>query len=429
MFLHKLEGSWLSHPFWKTKFLLTDPEQLENLRASAVPAVVIDVSKGADVKPPEKQAEPALEVAHATAPIQPAARPVFGRAAPGPAARATPRPVSARPTAAAEIQQRAPRSIAEEIGAANTLARKSVKVMRRLFEEARLGKAMNPAVLEPMIDDISNSVQRNPHAFNAMTRLRRDNEYLYMHSLSVCALMINLAREMKLRPEQIRMAGTAGLLMDVGMAHIPQEIYDKDEGLTDEERAIVQSHTTLAHQFLMLGGDMPPEVLDVCLHHHERMDGSGYPHGLAGEAIPLFARMAAICDVYDARTSSFGRKLGHDPAEILARIGETPEHFDPDIFAAFVRSIGIYPIGSLVRLKSHRLAMVVAQSAEDFSLPRVRAFYAIDQEKFVTVEEIDLSNCYGRDHIISREDPVKWNFDDWEGLYARLLQVEGLISG
>jgi HD-GYP domain-containing protein (c-di-GMP phosphodiesterase class II) len=425
MFLHKLEGSWLSHPFWKSKFLLTDPEQLEDLKASQVAGVFIDTAKGADVKP--REALPSERTPPAQYQVT---QPRFGRAGPLFTSSRT-QPIRGAAMAAAERPfdplSKIPRTTAQEIGTATALARKSTKVMRRVFDQARLGKAVKLTALEPMIDEISSSIQRNPHAFTGIARLKKDNEYLYMHSLTVCALMINLARQLDLPADKVRTAGLAGLLMDVGMAHIPQEIYDKEGPLSDQEMKIVRTHTTLAHDFLLMGGDLPEEVLDVCLHHHERLDGGGYPHGLAGDDIQQFARMAAVCDVYDAMTSNRPLKKGSDPADVLARMGEAQGQYDPQIFEALVRSMGIYPIGSLVRLRSNRLAVVVAQNQDDFTLPSVRAFYSIDLAKFVPLEEINLAHCYGQDQIMLRELPANWDLGEWDKICWGL--VDGSYKG
>ena len=413
MFLHKLDGSWFSHPFWKRKMLLDDPEQLADLHASKVEWVTIDVSRGADVAPAQPAPSRVVPIA------EPRER-VFGRAGPTIVRRAAPQPVD-RPF---DPLSKDKLPIRAEMVHAQRLARKSGRTMRKLYEDVRLGKAVKAAKLETMVDEISSSVQRNPHAFMAITRMKNSGEYLYQHALSVCALMIGLAQQMHLSPDDIRKAGLAGLLMDMGMAHVPQEVWDKDAPLTPEEWDVVKSHTTLAHEFLTLGGEMPAEVLDVCLNHHERLDGSGYPNGLAGEQIGMFARMAAICDSYDAMTSTRLHRSGDDPSRALLKIDEDAGTlFDAEIFQAFQRAVGIYPIGSLVRLRSHRLAIVVEQNPDDLTLPKVRPFYSLSDRAFEKSEDIELGNCFGADQIITRETPEGWDMSEWPAMSAKLLAV------
>jgi len=420
MFLHKMEGSWFSHPFWRSRMLLDDPDQLEELMASKVEWVQIDTARGIG---------PAPEAAPTPRSFQPAEKDVnerlFGRTSAQGVTIIRRHP--ARPAAAPQSfdplsKDRLP--LQAEMAHASKLARKASRAMRKVFDDARLGKAIKFNRLQPMIEEISSSVQRNPHAFMAVTRLKNSSEYLYMHSLSVCALMISLAQQLRLRPEQIQEAGLAGLLMDVGMGHVPQETWDKGAPLTPEEWQVIKSHTTLAHEFLTLGGEMPETVLDVCLHHHERMDGSGYPHGLVGEEISLFSRMAAICDTYDAMTSDRVHRQGQDPADALLNIDQAHMLYDPEIFAAFQQAVGIYPIGSLVRLRNHRLAIVIDQNPDDLTLPKVRPFYSLRTRTFENAPDIDLSRCFGSDQIVSRETPAAWEIADWPAVSAKLLAQE-----
>jgi HD-GYP domain-containing protein (c-di-GMP phosphodiesterase class II) len=409
MYIHKLEGPWLSHPFWKTKFLLTDPARLAKLHDSDVEGVLIDVSKGADVERPDRPAP-------APAPARPAG---FGRAAPRPLAyRPTPRPA---PEPAFDPLSRTPRTAAKEFGTAAKLANRSKKLMQSVFAEARLGRAVKIDKLEPLVEEISCSVLRNPHAFATLSRMKKDDEFTYMHSVAVCALMMNLARQLDLSVDQQREAGLAGLLMDMGTAEIPSHILYKPGELTPEEQRVMQSHVLIGHQLMTQGGALSDAVMDVCLHHHERVDGSGYPDGLMGADISLFARMAAICDTYDAMTSNRPHRAGQDPADVLAQMAEMPGQFDSEVFSAFVRGMGIYPITSLVRLRSDRLAVVVEQNRDDYTLPVVRTFHSATLHKRVPFEDINLAACYGRDEIVSREHPSSWNLEPWQPICARVI--------
>ncbi len=233
-----------------------------------------------------------------------------------------------------------------------------------MFNEARLGHAIDAEHCRPLVAEISESVYRNPGALVSLARLKSADEYSYMHSVAVCALMVSLGRTLGLNEAQCREAGLAGLLHDMGKALMPLEILNKPGKLTDEEFALMRTHPERGHALLVEGGGAGEAVLDVCLHHHEKIDGSGYPHRLSGEPLTLIARMGAVCDVYDAITSNRPYKAGWDPAESIARMASWQGHFDATVFSAFVRSLGIYPTGSLVRLASGRLAVVVEQNPQ-----------------------------------------------------------------
>ena len=240
-----------------------------------------------------------------------------------------------------------------------------------------------------------------------------------MHSVAVCALMIALARQLGLDEQQTRAAGLAGLLHDLGKAMIPNAILNKPGKLTDEEFATIKKHPELGHAALLQGSGVGDITLDVCLHHHEKIDGSGYPKGLKANEISLFAKMGAVCDVYDAITSNRPYKAGWDPAESLRKMAEWAKgHFDEAVFQAFVKSVGIYPVGSLVRLESGRLGVVTEQSEKSLLAPKVKVFFSTKSNARIRPEEIDLSRPGVQDKIAGREDPAKWNIPDLNELWA-----------
>ena len=372
MFIHKLEGSWFSHPFWKRKFLLDDPEMLASLRESDVDGVIIDVSRGDDVTGRQQR----MLARAATAPVQPAAiaRPTFVR------------PPQTMP-------------IAREFGRAKRTMGDALRVVSRTFIEARLGKAVNVQDVEPVLDAIYASVQRNLYAFNGLLRCQTGNEHIYRHSLAVSALMIAMARHMKLPPLDIRDAGMTGLLMDIGVGQLPVDFsaVGSDHGQLSE--GLADQHVLLGCSFLKAAGDIPGPVLNAVLHHHERLDGSGYPQGLRGDAIDKLSRMAAICDTYDTLASSSGAGGGLDPAEAVRVLRAQPEKFDSMLLEKLVETIGVYPVGAFVKLRSNRLAMVVDEDPSDPCLPTVRTFWSVDLNKRLKGKTIALAQCFGDDAI------------------------------
>jgi putative nucleotidyltransferase with HDIG domain len=387
MHLHALDGPWLEHPFWKTRFVITDPSDLRKLRDSGLRECWIDDDLGL-----------APEADDAVAHVAPRRRAPVG-------ASAHDLPKAAPPAAAR-------RDLADELRQAAAVCRQGRQAVLSMFNEARMGRALDAERCLPLVDDISSSVLRNPGALVSLARLKTADDYSYMHSVAVCALMVALARQLGMDADACRHAGLAGLLHDMGKAVMPPEVLNKPGGLTDSEFAIMRSHPERGHELLLQGRGAGPEALDVCLHHHERMDGSGYPHGLAGDATSQLARMAAVCDVYDAITSNRPYKAGWDPAESIARMASWKGHFDPAIFGAFVRSLGIYPTGSLVRLQSGRLAVVVEQNADALVSPVVKVFFSTLSQLPLPARRLDLARPNSTDRIVARESPQDWGFDD-----------------
>ncbi len=393
MYIHALDGNWFNHPFWRTKFLLTDPADLQTLRASGIKALWIDVQKGLDVQAPTTAAEQPARPADAPTPPPQAA-----------AAPASPAPSS---------------DLSEELQRASRLLKRSKQQMTGLFNEARLGKAVDPAQCLPLVEEISASLARNGSALLGLARLKTKDEYTYMHSVAVCALMVALARQLGMAADQVREAGMAGLLHDIGKMAMPMEVLNKPGKLDDDEFAIMRSHPERGHAILLNAQSSVSEaVLDVCLHHHEKVDGTGYPHRLAGEQISLLARMGAICDVYDAITSNRPYKTAWDASGSLAKMAQWQGHFDTQLLHAFVRAVGIYPLGTLVRLQSGRLGVVIEQNPQQLTAPRLKLFYSSRTRAAIPQQELDLSDARCDDRIVAREDPAAWGFGNLDELWT-----------
>jgi len=401
VYLHELCGAWLDHPFWKKRFTLSTEAELAALRASRVTECWINVSLGSDVA----EAAPAKSAARDPAPPAPApAIPVPPASASAEAAKPAAEP--ARPSTAPTA------SLADEMVRAETLRRRSRESVDALFYDARMGRALDAEACMPLVDDIVASVTRNHGALTSLARLKTHDEYTFMHSVAVCALMVSLARKLELNESGTRQAGLAGLLHDIGKAAMPIDVLNKPGSLTDSEFALIRTHPARGREMLRQGKGVGEIAIDVCAHHHERPDGQGYPDRLSGAALSRFARMGALCDVYDAITSNRPYKCGWDPAESLARMAAWTRlgQFDPVLFHAFVECMGIYPIGSLVRLRSGRLGVVVDQNPGAATAPRVRVFFSTRSGLSVPTETIDLASPRCRDGITGRESNAKWNF-------------------
>jgi len=171
-----------------------------------------------------------------------------------------------------------------------------------MFSETRLGKAIDSERCLPLVDEVAQSVFRNPGALISLARLKTQDDYSYMHSVAVCALMVSLARQLGHDADGCRAAGLAGLLHDLGKIAIPESVLRKTGPLSEEEWAVMRRHPIVGAQ-IVAPLEFFADGAVIVRHHHERQDGSGYPDGLRGELIPLGARIVAVADVYDAFTS------------------------------------------------------------------------------------------------------------------------------
>ncbi len=398
MHLHAMCGAWLDHPFWRTKFILDDPADLDKLRASSVKEVWIDVAKGCDVEMPANEGVAPRRDGGA------ASRAARHGAAPP----AEPPPRQAPPSA----------ELGAELQRASALVNQSREAVSSLFAEARMGRALDTEKCLPLVDEIATSVWRNPGAIVSLARLKTHDDYTYMHSMAVCALMVSLGRQLGMDEAAAREVGMAGMLHDMGKAMMPLEVLNKPSKLTDAEYQIMKTHPQHGYELLQEGKGVGEVALDVTLHHHERPDGRGYPHGLAGDALTRVARMGAVCDVYDAITSNRPYKAGWDPAESIAKMASWAGQFDTEIFQAFVKSLGIYPIGSLVRMRSGKLGVVVEQNESSLVAPKVKLFFSTRSGMPVPIELVDLSAPGCADAIAARESNAQWKFPHLDELWA-----------
>ncbi|WP_062356545.1 HD-GYP domain-containing protein [Pseudoxanthomonas mexicana] len=397
MYVHKLLGPWMQHPFWRTSFLL-DADRVAELQDSGVEQVVVDLSRS------ELDTD---EVATRSA---------------GETGEAEPDPVST-PVAEAETERRRiivadpAVSLASELSRARRICDEGRDAVEAMFREVRLGRGVDAGHVMPLLDEITGSIDRHPTALVSVARLKDADSYTYLHSVAVSALMAMLAKQLQLPDDQVREAAFGGLLHDMGKAMLPVEVLNKPGKLTEEEFAIVRQHPVHGERLLRDGGITQEAILHIARHHHEKVNGAGYPQRLSGAELPLLTRMSAICDVYDAITSNRPYKAGWDPAESLRRMASWQGHFDETLMKSFVRSIGIYPVGALVRLSSERLAVVVEQNPGTLLAPRVRVFYSAKLRKHVLMTDLDLATAGDHERIVGVESPEKWGFRELEKLW------------
>jgi putative nucleotidyltransferase with HDIG domain len=385
MFIQSFGGSWISHPFWRENFLLSTDEDLSRIRTAGVKEIFIDTSKGLDVA---SRDQPDQQHQQVLAPVA----------------------LQMKPAAAMQV------SFDDELVRAQKICLHSKSAIAAMFQDARMGVAISSDKVNGLVEEISASVLRNPNALISLVRLKNADEYTFMHSVAVCALMIALARQMNLSEELVREAGVAGLLHDIGKMAIPDEILNKPGKLSDEEFEIIRNHPVAGIEMLNAGA-VSPYVMEVCLQHHEKVDGSGYPHGLTGDALSLFARMGSVCDVYDAITSNRCYHRAWDAAEAIRRMADWEGHFDENVFQAFVKAVGIYPVGTLVRLESGRLAVVIEQHKKSLLTPKVKIFMSVRSRLPIMQETIDLAKFVGSDKIVAIESPGDWGISQLNAVW------------
>jgi HD-GYP domain-containing protein (c-di-GMP phosphodiesterase class II) len=242
-----------------------------------------------------------------------------------------------------------------------------------LAEQFRVGKGIDVSSARSVVSELAGVLEQHAAALVWLTRIKERDDYTAQHCINASILSIGLAHALDWDERKIEYAGLAGLLHDLGKLRIDSAILNKPGPLTAEEYEIIKTHTTIGHELLVEEGGLPDPVTTAVLHHHERPDGRGYPHGLARGAIPPLARLVGIVDAYDAITSQRvydPARSHHDALGILWK--QRNRQFDGPMVEAFTQYLGWVTPGTLVRLTSGQLALVLQAREGRGLLPMVR---------------------------------------------------------
>ena len=385
MFIHALDCGWMAHPFLRNRFLITHDDEIRKIVVAGIHGVTVDCAQGLDPDdaPTVDEADAALD-AEITA-------------------------IAARPVTPLRS------TLAEELDRAAAIRRQAAGLVKTVMQDARLGRVVELDQVSPVVESITGSILRNASALLGLSFIKNKDDYTFLHSVSVCTLLVAFCRSRKMDAETIYQAGIGGLLHDTGKALIPDAILNKPGRLTEDEFAIVRRHPRDGYDILARTPGIGPVPLDITLHHHERLDGSGYPDRQSGAQISELAQMAALVDVYDAITADRCYHKGMPAAEALRKMYEWSKYqFNPALTQEFMRCVGIYPVGTLVLLESGRLGVVVEPHETSLLTPKVNVFYSTRSQAYIKPETVDLARGLGfggADRIVRHESHEKWQVD------------------
>lgn len=385
MYIHDLNVDWMNHPFVRNRFVIQTDEEIAKITATGVREIYIDTARGLDLAD-----APTIEEVNAEL-------------------DADLLRIAEAPSMIVKV------SYAEELGRAHKIHQQATNAVKIVMRDVRMGQAIQMDDVANVVADITESVLRNSGALVGLLAIKNKDEYTFLHSVSVCTLMVTFAQSLGMDRNLIRLAGIGGLLHDTGKMKVPNEILNKPGRLTEAEFDIMRSHPEEGWNILRHIDDMEAIPLEITLHHHERMDGTGYPHKLPGNEISQMAQMAAVVDVYDAITSDRCYHVGMPATEGLRKLWEWSKfHFNPELVQAFMRTVGIYPVGSLVRLESGRLGIVIEQNEGSLLQPKLKVIFTTKSNTYITPIIVDLARPMGKggaDKIMGHEDPAKWQIN------------------
>ena len=343
VFVAELDRPWTETPFMFQGFVLKDDKQLAVLKEYCK-TVFIDSEKGLDL--PDRKLQS------------------------GPLGSAKLTSVLASIKNKARYEEEA--SVDEELPRARAAQSKTEVVLKDVFGMVKAGKAIDAPRVKEAVSNMTDSVVRNPDAMLLLAKMKEKGERNLDRAVGVSIYMITFGRFLQLPRDQLDLLGMLGLLQDVGMMRVPEEVLSKTEPLNNVEKALCRSHIEHSVAILKETSGLPTELPGLASLHHERYDGSGYPKGLKGQEIGLFGVIAGLVDCFDALTHPrpFGEALA--PSNALSMIYKWRDaQFDGPLVEQFIQCIGIFPVGALVELNSGEMGIVIAQNLARRLQPRV----------------------------------------------------------
>lgn len=378
MYINDLDKIWLKHPFEWQCFAVDDLDTLGKILASGIAEVFIDTNIGADVVTADTRKTDVADI------------------------------FSESSTFVPDILIK--RSPVEEFERAKALYANANKLMQNMMQDVRMGKQIHVGQCAPAVESILDSMFSAPSALLPLAQMKSRDEYTFQHSVSVAALSVAFGQVLNLPRAEIKELAMGGLLHDVGKAKVPGKILNKPGKLDDAEFAVMKNHAASTSNLLKGVEGVSEIAFNAATQHHERFDGTGYPLGLKGDEISLHGQMLAIVDVYDAITSIRVYHKGMPPTEALRKMFEwSGSHFNPRLVQAFIKGIGIYPAGSLVRMESGKLGIVRELVPDRLLQPIVQLIY--DCKKMCHIDPYTVNLSAENDKIKSHESFETWGIN------------------
>jgi HD-GYP domain-containing protein (c-di-GMP phosphodiesterase class II) len=282
-------------------------------------------------------------------------------------------------------------SVEEEVPRAEAVVRRTAELLEKLTHDIRLGGSFEVEAVQEVVDEMVESIVRNPDALMWVARLREQDIGTYGHGLQVSVYLTAFGRHLGFPKPLLASLAQIGLLLDVGKMRLPRELLEKQGRLTTDEFEQVKAHVQHSLEILGETPNFDPEVIQGIAQHHERMNGSGYPNGLMGEEIAVTGRMAGIVDCFAALINHRPYAAAVSSYEALRSLTAWGgDYFHEPLVQQFVSSVGVFPVGSLIELSSGEVAIVVAHNKLRRLKPRVLVVTGPDKKPLPHPAMVDL---------------------------------------
>ncbi len=291
------------------------------------------------------------------------------------------------------------------------------QTVESMAADVKSGNKIDLNKTKKTVNNMIDSIARNPDAFMWLTKLKDTDSYTYRHAMDSSILAVSLGRHLGLSKSELKDLAIGSLLFDIGKVKLPANILNKPGRLTDEEFALVRKHVDFSVEIMKGIKGMPARAIEIAQFHHERHNGNGYPQGLKGTEIPVFARIAAIVDCYDAITSdrTYNRAISsHEAIKQLYEWGNVD--FQIELIEQFIQCLGIYPTGSLVELSTGQVGVILSQNRVRRLRPKVMLIldeHKVAYESFPVVDLVlEMEDKHGNAlDIVATHEPGAFGID------------------
>ncbi len=389
MFLWGLDKPELENSAYRYRLPITDPEQIRILGRCGVQLVEIETDRGADVVDVDAFAhagrESLAEPLPPTGSEGPSPEPV--RTEPETIAPAAIEPPSVEPPS---IE---PTSFDEELQVAKKVYRDAKVIVQQAMGDLRMGREINTDAVARVVDGMADSVLRNLAALTSLSRLKSFDEYTFFHSVNTSVLALAMGRSLGMDRATLHLLGMGTLLHDVGKTRVPLEILNKPGRYEPNEYEIIKEHALHGAEILLHTPGMQEGAIKPALEHHERVDGTGYPHQRKGYELSQFGLIGSIVDIYDAMTSDRVYHKAMPPFKALQFLFDLGKkgHVDTGLVERFIRCVSVYPVGSCVALKSGEIGVVTQVFPEQPLQPKLLVVRDRDARPILHPEVLNLS--------------------------------------
>ncbi len=269
---------------------------------------------------------------------------------------------------------------------------KSTDDFKIVLRDLSAGKTSSIEKTKEIVETVYSQNKQHRQIVDCITQIRESDEYTYYHSLNVSMLSMLIGKWLRLPEDDTRRLTQAGLLHDIGKCRIPPEIINKPDKLSDEEFAEMKKHSEYGYYLVQHLDDIDKLVMETVLYHHEREDGSGYPMGLHGAQIPLYAKIVSVADTFAAMTANRPYRMKSSPFTVFELLQNGCfGYLDPVVLNTFLSNISHYFVDNKVRLSDGRIAEVIYINSQQYGKPIVKSgddYLDLSVEKNISILEL-----------------------------------------